>query len=119
MDNPCMTRGDDPVGWCRTHSRWMKDCIPCPSCASKDTTIARLTEELDALKWSIENCVAHYPEDIFPDPSKEDFSYLHQRRGASEHLHGSWARHLVKVIRDNAELRRRAGEGVTTPSRPR
>ena len=82
----------------------------CPSCALHLATIARLTEEVDALKWSIEDCVSHYPVDIFPDPNKEDFSHLHQRRGASERLHGSWARHLIKVIRDNAELRRASGE---------
>ena len=60
--------------------------------------------ELDALNWAIEDCLAHYPIDIFPEPGPDDFYHLRTGpRGISERLHGSWARHLIKVIKENAQ----------------
>jgi hypothetical protein len=67
--------------------------------------------ELEALEWSLDDCLAHYPADIFPEPTEEDFAHVHARKGCSEVLHGSWARHLVKVIRDNAARKLAEGGG--------
>ena len=108
------------------HSAVPRSNVPCPSCASKDAELKRLREELDNAKF-VEEQVRHandgfaeenkrlreaidemekaYPSDIFTEPTPDDFAYIHKVRGLSERLHGSWARHLVEVIR------RRAKEG--------
>ena len=39
MDN-CVSSGMDPIGWCRTHNRWMRECdvaFRCPNCAHKES----------------------------------------------------------------------------------
>jgi hypothetical protein len=90
-------------------ANYVERCVIAESeLASLRASLAEKEGKLEALEWAIEDCVAHYPLDIFPDPVRTDFEHLHQRKGASERLHGSWARHLVKVIRENAALRRRA-----------
>jgi len=66
--------------------------------------------EADALREAIDEAERAYPTDIFSEPGPDDFYHLRTGpRGISERLHGSWARHLVKVIRDNAA--RAGGEG--------
>ena len=61
--------------------------------------------ELKRLREAIDEMEKAYPSDIFTEPTPDDFAYIHKVRGLSERLHGSWARHLVEVIR------RRAKEG--------
>ena len=90
----------------------------CPSCAEKEKEIQRLLdsgmglgrgdaiEENARMKEAIDEMEKAYPPDIFTEPGPDDFAHLRiGPRGISERLHGSWARHLVEVIR------RRAKEG--------
>lgn len=48
-----------------------------------------------------------YPEDVFPEPSKEDREWLHAtRRGLMDRISASMGRHMVRLIeRDLASLK--------------
>ena len=67
-----------------------------------EALVEQLEAELTRLREAIDEMEKAYPSDIFTEPTPDDFAYIHKVRGLSERLHGSWARHLVEVIRRRA-----------------
>ncbi len=76
--------------------------------AFRDELQARIKE----LEGALDETERAYPPDVFSEPGPDDFAYLCVGpRGMSERLHGPWARHLVKMIRERVALKALEGDG--------
>lgn len=67
--------------------------------------MACLVQQNEAFTQTINGFVAAYPEDIFHEPTKEEYARAHElldqiRPGFGSVLHGSWGRHIAKRIKE-------------------
>lgn len=67
-----------------------------------------MSDELDDLLAKLDAWCRAYPEDVFPPPNPADLEWLHATKpGLCDEISASMGRHMVKHMREMAEVIRR------------
>jgi len=72
---------------------------------NKENHVENLEEKIHRFNGVMDGFLKAYPEDIFPEPSKEDYKRLTKvldlnfHKGFGSALHGAWGRHISTKIK--------------------